>query len=143
MANLFHVLTRRRVNLDIKRKWNNNKHGLRAIVLPMTSLERKTSFNPIFCSTLSREHSPLGEVSLYTWSPGLPVWTQLVHYIVKIIHFLFWSNPILLNWKRALTVILPAMVSFLCSELHGFVPYQVLVNFVIQLLPDLKQLNRN
>ena len=28
-----------------------------------------------------REHSPLGEVSLYDWSPVLQVWTQQLHYI--------------------------------------------------------------
>ena len=44
-----------------------------------------------------REHSPLGEASLYGWSP---VWIQLLlHYIQKTIYSLPWSSPVLLNWR--------------------------------------------
>ena len=35
----------------------------------------------------SREHSLLGEVSLYSWSPVLLAWNQLVHYIQKQLIF--------------------------------------------------------
>ena len=35
-----------------------------------------------------REHSPMGEVSLYGWPPVLQVWIQLLHSIQKHIFFL-------------------------------------------------------
>ena len=41
------------------------------------------------------EHSPL-----YRWSPVLQVRAQLLHYVLKI--FFFWSNPILLNWRKVI-----------------------------------------
>ena len=37
---------------------------------------------------LTLEHSLLGEVSLYGWSPVLQVWIRLLHYIQKTIIFL-------------------------------------------------------
>ena len=37
----------------------------------------------------ARVHSPLGEVSLYGWSPALQVWNQLLHYIQIITLFFF------------------------------------------------------
>ena len=35
----------------------------------------------------------------YSWSPDLPVWIELLHYIKITMDFLLWSNPIQLNWR--------------------------------------------
>ena len=43
-----------------------------------------------------REHSPLGVVWLYAWSPVLQVWTQLHQYT----HFLIKSNPVNLETSK-------------------------------------------
>ena len=48
-------------------------------------------------SAIKHRTPTVGEVSLYIWSPILLVCAQLLHYII-ITYFLFWKNPILLNW---------------------------------------------
>ena len=47
------------------------------------------------------EHGPFGEVSLYSLSQFLQVWSQLLGYIQKITYFICWSNHVLLNWRPA------------------------------------------
>ena len=42
-----------------------------------------------------------GQVSLYVWSAVLQAWIQLFHYIQIIASVLFWSVPVLLNWRPA------------------------------------------
>ena len=66
------------------------------------------------CTTDSsaREHSPLGEVSLYGWSPVLQVWIQLLRYTqITTYFFLIISN--LIQMDTSCTVILPPTVSVL------------------------------
>ena len=48
--------------------------------------------------SLSREHSPLEEVSLYGWSPDLQVW--MIHYKQK--QHIFFVGQVLLRWGPAL-----------------------------------------
>ena len=43
----------------------------------------------------------LGEVSQNNWSPVVLAWVQLLHYIQIPSYFLLLSNPIWLNWRRA------------------------------------------
>ena len=43
----------------------------------------------------------VGEVYLYSWSPLLQVWIQLLHYTQKTTLFLPWSRPVLLNCRPA------------------------------------------
>ena len=38
----------------------------------------------------------------YSWSPDLPFWIQLLHYIQITMDFLLWSNPIQLNWRQVI-----------------------------------------
>ena len=49
-----------------------------------------------------REHSLLGEASLYGWSPVLQGCIRLLHKIQIKSYFLHWSVPVLLNWRPAI-----------------------------------------
>ena len=49
-----------------------------------------------------KEHSPLGEGSLYGWSPVLKGCIRLLHKIQTKLYFLHWSVPVLLNWRPAI-----------------------------------------
>ena len=50
---------------------------------------------------LSKEHSPLRQVSLYGWSLVLQDWIELLHSIQITTYLLLWSDLVLLNWIPA------------------------------------------
>ena len=70
----------------------------------------------------------LGEVSLWSWSPVLQAWIQLLHYIQIRTYFLFWSYPVFLNWRPAIHWLFHQQWSVLWSILLHFwsVPSKVL-----------------
>ena len=59
------------------------------------------SLSFIILNISDREHSLLGEGSLYGMSPVLIVWIDLLHYVQETTYFLCWSSPVLLNWRPA------------------------------------------
>ena len=54
-----------------------------------------------FTTNRSWDNLMFGQVSLYVWSAVLQAWIQLFHYIQIIASVLFWSVPVLLNWRPA------------------------------------------
>ena len=80
------------------------------------------------------EHSPLGEVSLYNWSPVWQVWTQLLHPILITASFLSWSNPIVLNWRPAVAWSFPQRWVICIISLDVYFGKSLLPNSIFPLL---------
>ena len=79
----------------------------------------------------SREHSLLGDVSLNGWSPVLQVWIQLLHYIQITAYFLFWSVPVLLNWRPAVQWVFFSFFSLLLFYISFFNFLVIFIYFII------------
>ena len=67
----------------------------------------------------AREHSLLGEASLYSWSPVLQGCIRLLHKIQIKLYFLHWSVPVLLNWRPDVQWSFPQTVSVLCPSVYS------------------------
>ena len=74
------------------------------------------SLSFIILNISDREHSLLGEGSLYGMSPVLIVWIDLLHYVQETTYFLCWSSPVLLNWRPAVQWSFPQRWAFSLSD---------------------------
>ena len=75
-------------------------------------------FNYLF--TLIREHSPLGEGSLYSWSPVQHDWNWPMKEILFYLYLVKQSNATLLNWRPAIQWCFPQRWVFSTFILYVF-----------------------
>ena len=69
--------------------------------------------------TSEREHSPLGEVSLFSWSPVLQDQIQLLFYIKLTTCFLFFVKSSLVKQETSCIAILPPYSEYSLHQQSG------------------------